>query len=79
VTCVTAPDPHNSPIAKAVRDGHLDVVRVALDAGLDPCTTDADGLPLLVLAAARGRREMVELCLNEDGTRTPPAGIASRL
>jgi len=60
---MTEQNRHDSPVARAVRDGHFDAVRAAVDAGLSPDTTDRDRLPLLVVAAAHGRREIVELLL----------------
>src|SRR5437899_1073909 len=60
-------------VAHAVRAGQLEVVRTALNAGADSNSQDADGLPLLSVAAAHGHEAVVELLL-ERGARPNESG-----
>ena len=72
---------YTQPIRFAVREGHLDAVRVLLDAGADPSwrglNLDRGAAYDLVIAAALGDLEHVRCLLDEDRDRiaaTRPCG-----
>lgn len=50
-------------LVKAAKDGRLDLVRQALDAGVDLSTSDERGHPAMILAASRGHADIVKLFL----------------
>ena len=64
---------YNHAILYAIDEGHLQVVRMLLDAGVNPdaCSRDFSDLPmhgepLLTVAAARGRVEVVKLLIEHN-------------
>jgi hypothetical protein len=60
------------PLTRAAERGHLETVRLLLDAGADPDRMDGDGETPLTCAARKGRLEVLRLLLG------PGAGVNSR-
>lgn len=70
---------YTQPIHFAVREGHLEAVRVLLDAGADPAGVGLSGEDLVTIARDRGH-EAVALLLEEASARrkhTAPAASGS--
>jgi ankyrin repeat protein len=65
-TCVSAGHgdlDHYTPLTRAAELGHLEAVRLLLDAGADPGRADGDGATALMLAAGEGQLEVLRLLL----------------
>jgi hypothetical protein len=55
-------DPY-TPLTRAAELGHLEALRLLLEAGADPSLADGDGITPLMVAAAHGQLEVVRLLL----------------
>uniref|UniRef100_A0A0E0RJM3 Uncharacterized protein n=1 Tax=Oryza rufipogon TaxID=4529 RepID=A0A0E0RJM3_ORYRU len=53
--------PRTTPLVLAVDDGSADIVKILLEAGADPNIRNEDGRIPIMMAAARGQRELVEI------------------
>ena len=70
-----------TPLMRAAARGHLEVVRVLLDAGADVCASRADGFTPLVLAVFFGHEEVVRLLVErgaDPSARTNLGTTAAR-
>ena len=56
-------DTYLSPIHHAAKQGHLEVVRILLEAGADQNAATANGITALMFAARQGHLEVVRLLL----------------
>jgi ankyrin repeat protein len=54
---------HYAPLTRAVQLGHLEAVRLLLDAGADPGRADGDGATPLMLVVGEGQLEVLWLLL----------------
>ena len=54
-------------------EGHVDIVRLLLEAGADPNAHDADGTPLLIEATWRRHVEVVQLLVDAGADPNAPA------
>jgi ankyrin repeat protein len=70
---------YTQPLHLAVREGHLDAVRVLLDAGADPAAPRPIGDDLVTVARDRGHETMARLLeeCRARGNRTIPADSAA--
>uniref|UniRef100_A0A0E0BUV8 Uncharacterized protein n=1 Tax=Oryza glumipatula TaxID=40148 RepID=A0A0E0BUV8_9ORYZ len=53
--------PRTTPLVLAGDDGSADIVKILLEAGADPNIRNEDGRIPIMMAAARGQRELVEI------------------
>ena len=60
---------YNQPIHFAVREGHIEAVRVLLDAGADPTEVGMSGDDLVTVARDRGHEAVAQL-LEDVSVRT---------